>query len=59
MRPSRWWLAVFLPIVGGFALLFAALSLRAASFRIFEVPSSGMERTVLRGGIDRSGYEVL
>lgn len=42
-------LAVFLPIVGGFALLFAALSLRAASFRIFEVPSSGMERTVLRG----------
>jgi hypothetical protein len=48
-RPSKGWLAVFLPIVGGSALLFAALSLRAVSFRIFEVPSSGIERTVLRG----------
>src|SRR5260370_40253799 len=48
-RASRWWLALVLP----FALLasFAhsnGLSL-AARFRPFDVPSSGMERTILQG----------
>ena len=51
--PAGWWLiigAVFVTVVGlAIALVMAVPSKRAANFRAFEVPSSAMEPTIMKG----------
>ena len=46
---SLWWLVLFVPssLLGCFA--FSNLSLRAAGFRIYDIPSTAMEQTLVRG----------
>jgi signal peptidase I len=49
VRPSRWWLAVFIPLALVSAHLVCGGLIRAAGFRAFTVPSTSMENTILRG----------
>jgi len=46
---SRWWLVLFVPLALTASFAHSNWLLLAAGFRPFDVPSTGMEQTVLRG----------
>jgi len=46
---SRWWLVLFIPLALTASFAHSNWLLLAAGFRPFDVPSTGMEQTVLRG----------
>jgi signal peptidase I len=49
LRPSKWWLLLFVPLgILSLSLEYALLG-RAAGFRSFSIPSISMERTLVRG----------
>jgi signal peptidase I len=49
LRPSRWWLLLFIPLaIGGVSVEYRLMN-RAAGFRFFSVPSTSMEKMILQG----------
>lgn len=48
-RPSKWWLVAVLPVTTLILSLLGQAVTRASGFRSFIVPSTSMERTILRG----------
>jgi signal peptidase I len=48
-QPSRWWLVLVLPIALVASFAHSNWLFLAAGFRPFDVPSTGMERTILNG----------
>lgn len=49
LRPSRWWLLLFLPIALFFFFIDYGLVTRIAGFRNFSIPSTSMEQTLVSG----------
>ena len=48
-RSSRWWLVLFIPLALTASFAHSNWLLLVAGFRPFDIPSTGMEQTVLRG----------
>jgi signal peptidase I len=49
IRPSKWWLLLFIPLTIVSCHLIGAALIRASGFRAFTVPSKSMESTILPG----------